>query len=202
MRTRSKLLFAALTSALVLAAVVGSASANRLSQTEQGFRVTYSPLTFTPSFGTAARCRVTLEGTFHARTIVKTAGALIGFVTRASVGPCESGTARVNAESLPWHITYGGFEGTLPNITSISQNLIRPSFTIQGEIFGLRVNCRYTTPSQRGINTRESRGAVTSQSPGSESTSSETEGCPSGRQGGTGTVTGLGNTTPIVVTLI
>jgi hypothetical protein len=202
MRTRSKLLFAALTSALVLAAVVGSASANRLSQNEQGFRVTYSPLTFTPSFGTAARCRVTLEGSFHSRTISKVAGALIGFVSRASVGPCESGNARVNLETLPWHIQYATFEGTLPAIASITQNLIRPSFTIQGEIFGLRVNCRYTTPSQGGINTRESRGAITSQNPDGTVTTSETGGCPTGTQSGIGTVTGLGNTTPIVVTLI
>jgi hypothetical protein len=203
MTTYGKLLIATLTSALLLAALVSSTSANRLSSNESGFRITYSPLSFTPSFGTAARCRVTLEGSLHSRTLSKVAGALIGFISRASVGPCESGTARVNTETLPWHMQYASFSGTLPNITSIAHNLLRPSFTVQGEIFGIRVNCRYTTPSQAGINNRETtRGVITSQTPGSENTTSETEGCPSGRQSGTGTVTGLGNTTAIVVILI
>jgi hypothetical protein len=202
MRTWIKLSFAVLTSALLLAALVGSASANKLSQNESRIRVTYSPLTFTPSFGTSMRCRVTLEGSYHSRTISKVAGALIGYISRASIGPCESGTARMNAETLPWHGQYASFTGTLPSIERIANRLIRPSFTFQGEIFGLRVNCRYTTPSQGYIDTRESRGAITSQRPDETVTSSETEGCPAFRQSGVGTVTGLGNTTSIVVTLI
>ena len=202
MHTRSKLLLAALTSALLLAALVGSASANRLAQNEANFRVTYSPLSFIPSFGSTVRCPVTLEGSFHSRTITKTAGSLVGYVNRAIVGTCEAGRARVNSETLPWHIQYASFTGTLPNITAINQNLIRPSFEVQGEIFGLRVTCRYTTPSQAGVNNRETgRGVVTSQRPGTESTSSETEGCPSGRQSGTGNVTTPAGTA-IVVTLV
>ena len=201
MHTRSKLLLAALASALLLAALVSSASANTLSQTETAFRVTYSPLSFVPSFGSTVRCPVTLEGTFHSRTIAKTAGALIGYVNRVVVGVCESGRARANTETLPWHIQYVSFSGTLPAITSISQNLIRPSFEIEGRIFGIEVTCKYTTPRQLGINTRETRGAVTEQRPGTESTSSETGGCPSGRQVGTGRVTTPGGAS-IVVTLI
>lgn len=201
MYTRSKLVLAALGSALLLAAFVGSASANRLSQNETGFRDIYTPLTFVPSFGTAARCPVTLEGTFHSRTITKTEGTLVGFVTRVSVGTCESGRARADTETLPWHIQYGGFTGTLPNITGITQYLIRPTFEIGGEIFGQPVTCRYTTPRQKGINTRETRGVVTAQRPGEERTASETQFCPEGRQEGTARVTTASGGT-FVVSLI
>jgi hypothetical protein len=187
MHNRSKLMLAALASALLLAAFVGSASAAHLSQSETRFRVTYSPLSFVPSFGSTVRCPVTLEGSFTERTIPKTV-APIGRVTSVTVGTCESGRARANTETLPWTIEYASFEGTLPNITAISQHLVRPSFEVDGEIFGIEVRCRYTTPSQLGINTREARGNVTSQRPGTESTTSETRNCPSGRQEGTGSV--------------
>ena len=202
MHTRSKLLLAALTSALLLAALVSSASANRLSQSEASFRVTYSPLSFVPSFGSSMRCPVTLEGTYHSRTIAKTAGALIGYVNRVVIGTCESGVMRANTETLPWHVQYSSFTGTLPTITSISQTLIRPSFEMEGRIFGLEVRCRYTTPRQLWINTRETtRGPITEQRPGAESTTSETGGCPSFRLSGTGRVTTPGGAF-IVVTLI
>jgi hypothetical protein len=202
MHTRSKLLLAALTSALLLAALVSSASANRIAASETSFRVTFSPLSFIPSFGSTVRCPVTLAGSFHSRTITKTAGSLIGYINSATVGTCETGRARVNAETLPWHIQYASFNGTLPNITGIVQNLIRPSFEIQGEIFGIRVTCRYTTPSQSGTNNRETtRGTITSLVPGSESTSSETGGCPSGRQSGSGNVTTPGGAA-ITATLV
>lgn len=202
MHTRSKLMLVALASALLLAAAVGSASATHLSQNEQNFKVTYSPLSFVTNIGTV-RCQVTMEGSFHSRTIAKVVGTLVGYTTRVSVGTCESGTARANTETLPWHIQYAGFEGTLPNITGIQQKLIRPSFEVAGEIFGITGKlCRYTTPAQLGTNSRETtRGIVTGQTPGTESTTSETEGCPSGRQSGTGRVsTPTGGS--IIVTLI
>ena len=201
MHTRSKLLLAALSSALVLAALVSSASATRLAQNETGVRITYSPLSFVPSFGSTVRCPVTLEGSFHSRTITKTIGSLIGYINRVTVGTCEAGTARANTATLPWHIQYGGFAGSLPGIESIETDLIRPSFEIQGEIFGIRVTCRYTTALQRGINTREARGAITGQTPGNESTSSETGGCPSGRQSGNGRVSTTAGAS-VVVTLV
>ena len=58
--------------------------------------------------------------------------ALIGYITQVAVRrPCRNGEAwaangreshprlGVLANTLPWHITYEGFAGTLPNITSI-----------------------------------------------------------------------------------
>ena len=76
------------------------------------------------------------------------------------------------------------------------------SFEVNGEIFGLRVTCRYTIPSKAYVDNRETtRGTVTSESFGTESASSETEGCPSARLNGTASVT---NSTggPVVVTLV
>lgn len=188
MRTRSKLMLAALASALLLAALVGTASANSLSFTEQGFKVMYSPLSFVPSFGSTIRCPITLEGSLHTNTFAKTASLLLGFVTRTTIGTCESGRMRLNTETLPWHIEYSSFSGTLPNITSIDRKILGWSWELEGEIFGLRVKCRYTTSSQLVIDTREARGVLTEERPGTESTLSETEGCPSLRQSGTGSV--------------
>lgn len=71
-----------------------------------------------------------MEGTFHYRTIVKVERSLIGYVTRAIFGrPCTGfgemweyngteGSLTSNVNSLPWHFTYDGFNGTLPNISS------------------------------------------------------------------------------------
>lgn len=188
MHARSRLLFAGLLSTLLLAHAAGSASASRLSLSETGFKFMYSPISFVPSFGSSIKCPVTLEGSFHGRTASKTAGALAGFITRASLGTCEAGRARFNTETLPWHLQYGSFEGTLPNITGITEYVIRPSWEMDGEIFGLRVTCRYTAPRQGAVNHRESRGVITEHRPLGEAVSSETSGCPTGRPTGTATV--------------
>lgn len=201
MHTRSKFLLAALSSALLLAFAVNSASAARLGSNETAFRITYAPLSFVPSFGSTARCPVTLAGSFHSRTITKTAGSLIGYINSVTVGTCEAGNARVNAETLPWHIRYVGFEGALPNITTITQLLVSSSFEVRGEIFGIEVTCRYTPASELGVNTRESRGVITGQTPGTESSRSETSGCPSGRLSGTGSVKTAGGAN-VIVTLV
>jgi hypothetical protein len=191
-----KSLLAALAATLILGIALASASANRIAFSEGAFRLVFSPLSILPSFGTSARCPVTLAGSFHSRTITKTAGSLIGYINAVAIGTCELGAARVNTETLPWHIQYASFAGTLPAITVISHNLIRPSFEIQGEIFGLRVTCRYTTPVQQFIDTRETtRGNIAPQTPGTELTSSETGGCPSIRFSGRASVDTPGGVT-------
>lgn len=183
-----KLSFIALISSALLAVAVGSSSANRLGLNETGIRVTYSPLSFVPSFGTTARCNVTLSESYHSRTLTKTADSLIGYINAAAASSCTSGNVRMNVESLPWHLKYASFSGTLPSITAIDEYQGRISFEVHGEIFGIRVVCRYTTPVGSASKVRESRGAITSQTPGNESISSETGGCPSLRLSGTGVV--------------
>jgi hypothetical protein len=130
MRLRSKLLFAGLAAAALLAAAVTLASANRLAVSEQQFRQIFTNLRFEAA-GHNVNCAVTLEGSFHSRTMAKVLESLIGYVTLASVTACTGGTARVLSESLPWHIHYLGFGGTLPIITSVKLGLAGAAFRIE-----------------------------------------------------------------------
>jgi len=130
MHKRSKLLLVGLASAMLLALAVSSASASRLSVNEQSWRVVWTPLSFSAG-GNVVRCNVTLEGSFHYRTIVKSVGSLIGFITRAIANTCTGGSATVLTNTLPWHVQYGGFTGTLPNIATVRLSLIGASFNVR-----------------------------------------------------------------------
>jgi len=115
MRTRSKLILAGLGATLLMAFAIGAASARNLSISNQQIRGTFSDLEFRSPFG-RNDCRVTLEGSLHARTIAKSPNALLGYVTRVIAGQCTLGTT-VLTETLPWHVRYVGFSGRLPDIT-------------------------------------------------------------------------------------
>jgi len=144
MHTRSKLLLGALTAALVLGAAVGSASARRIQLSDQTFRAIWNPLVFSNAAESIeVRCAVTLEGSFHSKTLSKVNEQLVGYVTSAKVAEagCAGGRARALTETLPWHIRYESFAGTLPIITSISVRLVGASFLV--EVFG--VSCLYAT---------------------------------------------------------
>jgi hypothetical protein len=130
MRKSSKLLFAGLTAAIVLSMAVASASANRLVVNEKSYRIVWSPLRFIAG-GNTVSCNVTLEGSFHSATIRKVERALIGHVTRASVNTCTGGSATVLNATLPWHVQYNGFTGTLPRITGVLLKLVGASFQVQ-----------------------------------------------------------------------
>jgi hypothetical protein len=136
MRTRSKLILAGLTASLLMGLAVSSATAGRLSVSNTRYRVTWATLTFfSLESEVTIRCPVTLEGSFHSATIRKTPRALIGAVTRAIVNggepPCIGGRATILQESLPWHITYESFRGTLPRIEEITLLLRRYEFRIE-----------------------------------------------------------------------
>jgi hypothetical protein len=143
MRTSAKPILTALIAALLLASAVGTASAGRLSISNQQFRVNWSRLEFI-SEGQDARCQVTLEGSFHSRTINKTPGALIGAITKINVKTesCEGSADARPARAPPWHVTYEAFTGTLPNPTRIRLLMQRFQFDIIGA-FG--VTCRMGT---------------------------------------------------------
>ena len=114
---------------LILALAVGSASANRLSVSNRNFRLTWTGMTLEDEVF-AIDCNVILEGSFHSATIRKIRRALIGFISRAraTADPCEgdgemyflNGTeelqGRIVGNTLPWHVIYSAFIGTLPNI--------------------------------------------------------------------------------------
>lgn len=217
MRTTFKIMLTALTAAVVLASAVGAASANRLSISNRGIRVVWTPLNFGSGI-TRIECNVTLEGTFHSNTIVKRERALLGYITRAAIGrPCSGlGEAFVfngtesflgdRSNSLPWHITYEGFGGTLPRITKVNLLLRGLRFGLVG--FFCLATYGGPTANIRGEANLEAGGSgrVTNLTPEPEAFLRITEGggtCPEpGRFEGAGVVTLLGNTTSIIIRLI
>ncbi|HEV7772384.1 MAG TPA: hypothetical protein VGO48_03715 [Conexibacter sp.] len=127
----------ALLAGLTLAAGLGVASAGRLSVTSQQFRINSRP-----QWGSVGnwriQCSTTMEGSFHARTIRKTLSSLIGLITRVAVNhPSCFDTSNLEAAdmtfwngserilgtamltSLPWHVTYEGCQGTLPDPAAV-----------------------------------------------------------------------------------
>lgn len=137
MHTRIKLITVGLVAALLMALAAGSASASRLSISHGNlWRAVFRPLQFRSSGATAASCEVTLEGSFHTTTIAKVANSLIGLITRAAVGACTAGAATVLTATLPWHVQYSSFTGSLPSITGVRILLIGASFQIRDAIFG------------------------------------------------------------------
>jgi hypothetical protein len=132
MRT-CKLILAALMAILAMALAVTSATAGRLRSSSQTFRIVWAALKFGAIEIGTIDCPVTFEGSFHSTTIRKTTGALIGAVTRSIVkgDSCTGGRATMLAESLPWHVTYETFTGTLPTITSVFLLLRRYALQVE-----------------------------------------------------------------------
>jgi hypothetical protein len=154
-----KLLLAAVAAAMLVLALVSSASAGRLSSSSTSIRVSFREITFNLPFGNTT-CAVTLEGSFHGRTIAKTAGLLVGYITRATMGACAAGSVTILAETLPWHIRYASFAGTLPNITSFRVNAVNASFRVR-EPFGVTCLVRSTEGEPIVLTAnREAGGAV------------------------------------------
>jgi hypothetical protein len=142
MRMLGKLSLAVLLAVAVLQAAVGTASANRLEFSENHIRAVWEAAERTRFIDTGGtfgiECQVTIEGSFHSRVISKLSGQLIGFVTVAEAPfmcfaggevailngsePLPGGGTATN--SLPWHIRYDSFSGTLPNITGIRIQIV------------------------------------------------------------------------------
>jgi hypothetical protein len=160
MRTRSKLIFAVLAATAFLSLAVSSANARRIELSNQTFRAVWASLEFTAA-GNLIRCPVTLEGSFNSRTISKVCGQLVGRITAARVreASCVGGTARALTETLPWHIQYLGFIGTLPNITGIREILVGARFQV---ITGGHTCLAGTTQAHPGAGIAEVVGGVAS----------------------------------------
>jgi len=141
MRNTIKLGLTALMAAMLFASALGTASARNLEVSTETFRVTWSRLEFQSSLVTI-RCEVTLEGSFHSRTIPKIERLLIGSITRISVKEesCTGGRARPERPP-PWHLTYEGFTGRLPTIETIRILMQRFQFAI----IALGTTCKYGT---------------------------------------------------------
>lgn len=168
MRTRIGSVPAALAAALALALAAGTASANRLSYSEVNFRIVWASLRFSESGGNfPITCPVTLEGSFHERTLAKTRELAVGYITRASVNNagCTEGQGTVLTETLPWTVKFQSFSGTLPNILTVRHLLIGAAFQVEP---GLGIVC-LATSSERfpaaGEASREAGGNITSLRP-------------------------------------
>jgi hypothetical protein len=211
MRCQGRLLLTSLATVFVLALGVATASAVRLSVTNQSISITWSTFRFNEG---RAQCPVTLEGSLHARTITKTSGLLIGYIVRGRTSACSVGSAVLltpedgQTSSLPWHIRYDSFAGTLPAITRIRWHIFGFSYRIVKEL----ETCLYTsTPTRPALLdlTREGGGS------GALTTGSffGTEAIPlaagniavceqSGLLGGSGAVTLQGSSTRVTISLI
>jgi len=130
MRTRGRTLLLALTATSILAINITTATATHLRSSSSLAIIRWAPLRFIAGSNTIS-CNVTLEGSFHSATIAKVNEALIGRISRATFNTCTGAGATVLAETLPWHIRYAGFTGTLPDITGINLRLISVSFRLQ-----------------------------------------------------------------------
>ncbi len=206
---------------LLLATAVTTASAGRIESSTQNVRLVWSSLEFASIV--TVRCKLTLEGSFHSRTIQKVERTLIGAVTRAimQAASCTNGKAWAEngvevaplgtlASTLPWHITYESFEGTLPAITAV--NLLLSRFRYVIEASGCIARYGTATDNITGRAVREGGGAITSLTPveGRNTVNKVNElgtfPCPeSGRfraPAGDGRVTVLNSTNRITISLI
>jgi len=118
-----KLLLAAVGATVLFGSLVSAAAARNFEISQQRLRATFREVEFEGGFA-ITRCEAILEGTLHSRTMPKVIGSLIGYITRATLGPCVNGTAMIQGERLPWHIRYSGFQGTLPDINSFITHVI------------------------------------------------------------------------------
>jgi len=198
--------------ATMMAAFATSASARNFSTTSQTLRATWSAIVFTDPFGNTISCPVTLEGSFHARTMAKSPAALIGYVIRARTSACSVGTAVLlsvedgQTSTLPWHIRYDSFSGTLPAIATVRWHLVGFSYRIVKEL----ELCLYASTTARPALldvTREAGGALTTgRFFGTEAiplVSGNIGVCEqSGLLGGAGAVTLQGSSTRVTLTLI
>jgi hypothetical protein len=193
-----KLFLAAAGATVLLGALVSIASATRLRSSSTTLKMTFASLTF-EGVGTAV-CAVTLEGSYHSATIAKVTESLIGYITRAVIGGthCIRGSATILQTSLPWHVRYESFTGTLPNISAYNTTLTGTRISYKDPVF--LIECLAFGGTQHISHIREAGGVLTSarisgESPTSCGTSIMIEGA-------SNSLTVLNNTTRISVTLI
>ena len=143
---------------VLLSALVGTASAGRLSTSSQRIRASFARVNFAGGFGTV-ECEVAVEGSFHERTLSKTVGTLSGFITAANITRCARAGGTVLRETLPWHVQYQSFTGALPRIATISAKIIGWSVGVREPTFG--VTCLATGNATVNFTRETATGATT-----------------------------------------
>ncbi len=158
MRIRAKALAAG---AIVVVVLLGSAVAAQASRFAirnslgtRVWRATWNEFRFSGVFGTVS-CSLTLEGSMHSGTIVKTRGTLIGYVTGgSSISGCGFFNSRVLTTNLPWHVRYASFSGTLPNPTRVNMEIIGFEYWIRESL----VACLFRSTEEQPLSMLWSRG--------------------------------------------
>jgi hypothetical protein len=153
----------------MLVAFVSSASAGRLSFSERRISATWTRLNFAGGFGTV-ECEAVVPIADHERVIAKVTNTLIGYVLPTvlpdiivNIPRCSRGGATILRELLPWHLTERAHTGTLPNITSMSTNVIGMAFGMREPTFGATCLARSSSSSPMIMTyNREAGGRVTS----------------------------------------
>ena len=135
---RSKLILAALSATMLLAVVVSGAAARNLRLSEGNFELIWdnalggpkTKLKFISSRFATIQCKATLLGSLPS-TISKNTGTNQGTINHAELSECEGGAVTIRTETLPWHLRYRSFEGSLPRIRSVNIGLLRAGFRIR-----------------------------------------------------------------------
>lgn len=215
---RSFQLSVALFAVLLLPGFTTAASGNKLTISNQRIRAVWTTMTFaSKTGGFPIACAVTMEGSFHSRTIAKVRRALIGYISRAALTrPCAGGEVWIHngteaplgvatPTSLPWHVRYTGFTGTLPALTGVFVDITGMTATVSVSLC-LAVYGGPTEIERTWFFTLNGAGTVTSFEPEPEHLIRPVGSplaCPNpGRISGGSTVTLLGNTSTIFIRLI
>ena len=167
-----KLLLVAVGVTVLLGAFLSSAFARNFSVSEQRVTSLWTLLRISGGFGTV-ECEVKLSRSFHTRTFTKSVGSLIGYITEGTVLRCRNGGATVNQASLPYHLRYGGFTGTLPNITGQREIFSALEWAIREPTFGIICTVRRSESGTTGVTYAVSSGTITSTTVSSEGTRCE-----------------------------
>jgi hypothetical protein len=180
-RCRSSLTLAL--AAICLAIAIGPASASRLSFSSTTFRLIWPEMRVTMPLSTTeftmqAICGVTLAGSFHARTLAKTAGQLVATLAPTTIipTPCRVGRGIYLLEN--WHLRYESFNGTLPNISALTFSLVGLNATWEEPLWGFRCLYGATPESPAHVIATVVRGAITA------IRWDETQGIPGGGESG------------------
>src|SRR5215213_2451096 len=126
-----KLILALTGATVLLAALTSAGSARNLSFSSQSFAALWRRMDFAGGISRAIECEILLAGSLHSKTMTKVVGSLIGYITTATVLRCTRSGMTFKQESLPWHRKYGGFGGTLPNITGTTETVTGTEWTVR-----------------------------------------------------------------------
>jgi hypothetical protein len=141
-------------SAVLVAVMVGlmpsAAFANRSLNTTPGGALTGTSsgvATFYEEEAMTFTNAITLVGSIH-RAIPKVIGWLVGMITSCRGTLAETTFSEVRLAffcelSLPWHIRYNGFEGTLPNVSALRLIILNLSFRMRDLLGGIFFDCLF-----------------------------------------------------------